>query len=218
MRFISYRDVAAVKSHEARPSSPPGKGGKGDNDTPPSPVVPPSPEEKGPAPGPVAASSPPTVSAPVVAVRALSELGRPPSESDVADMSMLFSRLGWSHKDRMRAVGFDPNASLVTTAAGPGGAIVPVVVHDGRTLRVKVEPEEAGGAAVAPPVAVTHRRYETGEMLARAIQAELNAADAAERAVQEAADENTRAPLEVTAAPTPRCTQTRILIRVHRQE
>ena len=78
---------------------------------------------------------------------------------------------------------------MVTTAAGPGGAIVPVVVHDGRTQRVKVEPREAGGAAVAPPVAVTHRRYETDEMLARAIQAELNAADAAERAVQEAADE-----------------------------
>ena len=89
----------------------------------------------------------------------------------------------------MRAVGFDSNANVVTTAAGPGGAIVPVVVQDGRTHRVKVEPKEVGGAAVAPPVAVTRSSYQTGEMLARAVQAELNAANAAERAVQEAADE-----------------------------
>ena len=189
VRFMSYRDVAAAKSPEARPSSPPGKGGKGESDTPPSPVVPPSPEGKGPAPGPVAASAPPAVSGPGDAVRALSELGRPPSGSDVAELSMLFSRLGWSHEDRMRAVGFDPNASVVTTAAGPGGAIVPVVVQDGRTHRVKVEPKEAEGAAVAPPVAVTRSSYQTDEMLARAVQAELNAADAAERAVQEAAYE-----------------------------
>ena len=129
------------------------------------------------------------MSGPVDAVRALSELGRPPSESDVADLSMLFSRLGWSHEDRMRAVGFDPSASVVTTATGPGGAIVPGVVQDGRTHRVKVEPRKPGGPAVAPPVAVTHRRYETDKMLARAVEVEVNAADAAERAVQEAAGE-----------------------------
>ena len=75
------------------------------------------------------------------------------------------------------------------TAAGPSGAIVSVVVQDGRTHRVKVEPKEVGGAAVAPPVAATRSNYQTDEMLARAVQAELNAADAAERAVQEAADE-----------------------------
>ena len=63
VRFMSYRDVAAAKSPEARPSSPPGKGGKGGNDTPPSPVVPPWPDGKGPAPGPVAASAPPAVGA-----------------------------------------------------------------------------------------------------------------------------------------------------------
>ena len=186
---MSYQDVAAAKSPETHPSSPPGKGGKGGDDTPLSPVVPPSPEEKGPAPGPVAASAPSAVSGSVDAVRALSELGRPPSKSDVADLSMLFSRLGWSHEDRMRAVGFDPSASMVNTATGPGGAIVPVVVQDGRTHRVTVEPREPGGAAVAPPVAVTHRKYETDDMLARAVQAELNAADAAEGAVQEAANE-----------------------------
>ena len=89
----------------------------------------------------------------------------------------------------MRAVGFDPKASVVTTAAGPGGAIVPGVVHDGRTHRVNVESKEVGGAAVAPPVVVTRSSYQTDAMLARAVQAELNAADSAERAVQEAADE-----------------------------
>ena len=51
----------------------------------------------------------------------------------------------------MRAVGYDPSASEVTTATGPGGAIVPVVVQDGRPHRVKMEPREDGGAAVAPP-------------------------------------------------------------------
>ena len=80
---MSYRDVAAAKSLEARPSSAPGNGGKGGNDTPPSPVVPPSPEGKGPVLGPVAASAPSTVSGPVDAVRALSELGRPPLDPDV---------------------------------------------------------------------------------------------------------------------------------------
>ena len=89
----------------------------------------------------------------------------------------------------MRAVGFDPTASMVTTAAGPGGAIVPVVMHDGRTHRVTVEPSTFGGAAVAPPVAVMRNSYQTDETLARAMQADLNAADVAERAAQEAADE-----------------------------
>ena len=137
VRFMSYRDVAVAKSPEARPSSPPGKGGKGGSDTPLSPVVPPSPEGKGPAPGSVAAPASPAVSGPGDAVRELTELGRPSSRSDVAELSMLFSRLGWSHEDRMRAVGFDPKASVVTTAAGPGGAIVPMIVQDGRTHRVR---------------------------------------------------------------------------------
>ena len=88
----------------------------------------------------------------------------------------------------MRAVGFDPNGNVLTMAAGPRGVIILVVVQEGRTHKVRVEPKEVGGAAVAPPVAVTCSSYQTDEMLARAVQAELNAADAAKRAVQEACD------------------------------
>ena len=91
---MSYRDVAAAKSPEARPSSPLVKSGKRGGDTLPSPVVPSSLEGKAPAPGPAAASAPPAVSGLGDAVRFMSELGRPPSKSDVADLSMLFSRLG----------------------------------------------------------------------------------------------------------------------------
>ena len=64
----------------------------------------------------------------------------------------------------MRAVGFDPTARMVTTAVGPGGAIVPVVMHDGHTHRVTVEPSKFGGAAVAPPIAVTLSSYQTDDM------------------------------------------------------
>ena len=42
---------------------------------------------------------------------------------------------------------------------------------------------------MAPPVAVTRSSYQSDEMLAHAVQAELSPADAAKRAVQEAADE-----------------------------
>ena len=52
----------------------------------------------------------------------------------------------------MRAVGLDPSACVVTTVAGPGGVIVPRVVQDGHSYRVKVRPSEVGaGSWGAPP-------------------------------------------------------------------
>ena len=135
----------------SKPARPPRLGRIGGSDTPPPPVVPPSSEGKGPAPGPVATSAPPAVSGPGDAVRVLTELGRPSLGSDVAELSMLFLRLGWSHKDRMRAVGFDPNAGVVTTAAGPCGTMMPVIVQDSRTHRVKVEPKEVLGSSCGTP-------------------------------------------------------------------
>ena len=86
-RFMSYRDVAVAKSRVTRPTSSCGRGGKGESDAPCSPVVPPSPEGKCPAPGPAATTTSTTVAVPGDAVSALDRLGRPPSGSGIADLS-----------------------------------------------------------------------------------------------------------------------------------
>ena len=52
----------------------------------------------------------------------------------------------------MRAVGSDPTASVVTTAAGPGGAIVPVVVQNGREGRAQRGWVSSCGAPRSGPV------------------------------------------------------------------
>ena len=90
-RFMSYQDVAADKSPKTRPSSPLGRSGKEGSVSPPSRGVPPSPEGKGPVPGPPTASASKTVAGPADAVRALNGLGRPPSESDNCGFEHVFA-------------------------------------------------------------------------------------------------------------------------------
>ena len=76
-RCTSYRDVAAAKLPVGHSTFPPGWGEKSGGRAPRSPVVPPSPEGKGLAPGLAAATAAASAPMPGHVVSALGGLGRP---------------------------------------------------------------------------------------------------------------------------------------------
>ena len=101
----------------------------------------------------------------------------------------------------MRAVGLDPSASVVTTAAVPGGAIVAVAVRNGRSYRAKEDSSGARGVAGAPKSVALPCSIWVHEMTARALQGETDATDAAEKAEQVAADESYARPIGSYGSP-----------------
>lgn len=88
------RCSSSITRHTPVPSSSPVRGNPGTDQAPRCPVVPSSPEGKGPAPGPAAAPVAASAAVPGDVVSALTGLGRSPIEFAMANPSLLFSRLG----------------------------------------------------------------------------------------------------------------------------